>query len=439
VGRLSTFKRGFASTLVLDVASRGMSALTLIVLLRALDTADFAFVVLLLNVGQFLGSAATGGIRLRYARIEAERVSRGDEEPSAFHSTLTSGSILIVLVAAIGLLICSALGVGKGASERLDFALLATTFTLGTAGAEMAIYHWQAQLRFMRAGLIQFTRATVVFVLALGATFGIFESATAVGTAMAIGVCVVAAIVSLPIAFETRGAERGRDGRFGFGRETMSLTLYSLASAGWAYLDIFLVAALLNDVAVASYGAALRYISIVMGPVPALVAVLRVRTSQHDMVDSERARREMMFRWIRQTFIPTLLVIGGGGIAAIWAIPFVDGGKYPLSVPIFEVLLIVTLVQFILLPAPGLLIAQKRYTTLAVVNVIAVVVNVILASAAAPLIGVVGVAVAGTTVGIAQAFAVMVLALNSTGGSTSGPDEVAREAAASATDLGPVR
>lgn len=103
VGRLSTFKRGFASTLGLNVVARGMSALTLVILLRALSTSDFAFVVLLLSVGQFLGSAATGGVRLRYARLEAERVSRGHEDPSAFHSTVLTGNGLVVAAGILGL------------------------------------------------------------------------------------------------------------------------------------------------------------------------------------------------------------------------------------------------------------------------------------------------------------------------------------------------
>ncbi len=411
MGRLSTFKRGFASTLVLDVIARGMSALTLIVLLRALPTSDFAFVVLLLNLGQFLGSAATGGIRLRYARLEAERVSRGHKDPSAFHSTLLSGSALVIAAGVVGLAGASALGLGSDGGERLLFAGLGVAFTLATASIEMAIFHYQAQLAFVRAGMLQVIRSAVILVLAGGAAVGLLETGAAVGLAFSIGVGVLALVVALPLALSTRGAERGKEGRFGFGRETVALTMYSLASAGWAYLDIFLVALLLNDVAVASYGAALRYISIVMGPVPALIAILRVRTSQHDMVDSEQARREMMGRWFRQTLIPALLVIGAAGVAALWAIPLVDGGRYPLSVPIFEILLAVTLVQYLVLPSPGLLIAQKRYSTLAWVNVCAVGINVVVAAIAAPLLGVVGVAVAGSAVGIAQACTVVYLAL----------------------------
>jgi O-antigen/teichoic acid export membrane protein len=118
-----------------------------------------------------------------------------------------------------------------------------------------------------------------------------------------------------------------------------------------------------------------------------------------------------MVRWIKQTFVPAAVLIGGAALASAWVIPLIDGGRYPLSVPIFQVLLALTFVQYILLPSPGLLIAQKRYSTLAWVNLLAVILNVAAAVIAAPLLGVVGVAVAGTVVGIAQTIAVVYLAL----------------------------
>jgi O-antigen/teichoic acid export membrane protein len=388
---------------------------TLILLLRALSVENFAFIVLLLNVGQFLGSAATGGIRLRYTRQEAERVSRGHEQPSAFHATLLSGSGLILAAGVLGLAGASLLGLGSDAEERLAFVGVGIAYTLGSAAIEMAVFHYQAQLAFTRAGLLQVARSAVQVVVAAVATAGLIESGEVVGLYFAIGVCLVALIVAAPLAFATRGAEHGIEGRFGFGRETAALTLYSMASAGWAYLDLFLVAALLNDAAVAAYGAALRYVSIVLGPVPAMVSVLRVRTAQSDMIDSEEAQIEMMKRWAKQTAPITLAILGLAAIAAIWAIPLIDGGRYPDSVPIFQVLLITAFAQLITLPNSSLLIAQERYTSLAWVNTAAVCVNVAAAAIAAELFGVVGIAVAGALVTIGQVCTVTFLAANPPG------------------------
>jgi O-antigen/teichoic acid export membrane protein len=411
VKRLSRFKRGFVSTFALDVTARGMSALTLILLLRTLAVGDFAFVVLLINVGNFLGSAATGGVRLRYTRLEAERVSRGHEEPSAFHATVLSGSALILAAGALGLLGASVLGVGDS-GERLAFVAIGIAFTLGGAAIEMAIFHYQAQLAFLRAGLIQVARSVVLLAVAAVATAGLLESGEAIGIYFSVATCLLGLVVAGPLALASRGATHNVDGRFGFGRETAALTLYSMASAGWAYLDLFLVAALLDDAAVAAYGAALRYVAIVMGPVPAMVSVLRVRTAQGDMIDSDEAQIAMMKRWAKQTAPPALALLGIAAIAAIWAIPLIDGGRYPDSIPIFQVLLVTAFAQFITLPNSSLLIAQQRYTSLAWVNSAAVGLNVLVAAIAAELFGVIGIAVAGAAVAIAQVSIVTYLAAN---------------------------
>lgn len=409
--RLSKFKRGYVSTFVLDVVARGMSALTLILLLRALSVEDFAFVVLLLNVGSFLGSAATGGVRLRYTRLEAERVSREQETPSAFHATLRSGSLLILAAGVLGLAGASILGVGEP-GERVVFVAIGVGFTLGAAAVEMAVFHNQAQLSFLRAGLLQVTRSLVLLAIAAVAAAGLIDSGETVGICFALGVGLVALVAAGPLALSTRGADHDREGRFGFGRETAALTLYSMSSAGWAYLDLFVVAALLNDVAVAAYGAALRYVSIVMGPVPAMVSVLRVRTAQSDMIDSDEAQVAMMKRWAKQTGPPALALLGIAAIVAIWAIPLLDGGRYPDSVPIFQVLLITAFAQFVTLPNSSLLIAQERYTALAWVNAAAVGLNVLVAILAAELFGVIGIAAAGALVAIAQVSTVTYLAAN---------------------------
>ena len=408
--RLSQFRRGFLSTFTLDIVARGISALTTILLLRALPTDAFAYIVFFLTVGQFFGSAATGGLRMRYARLEAERVSRGIEEPSPFHVTLRNGTVLIVAAALVSLIGASALGIGKDAGERDLFIVLGTAFTLGHASIELTSFHYQAQLAFVRAGLIQVARSVVIFVVALAATVDLINSGTVVALYFAIAVDIVALLVALPIAFSTRHTTILGEGRFGFGRESASLTVYSLVSSGWAYLDIFLVASLLSASAVASYGAALRYVSILTGPVPSLIAVLRIRTAQHDMIDSQDDQVALMFRWLRQSFVPTFVILCAGALAAIWLIPWVNDNRYPDSVGIFQILLIATFAEFITLPSSSLLVAQERYTTLAWVNTAVVAMNIPLAILAASLFGVIGVAFAGTTVGVLQVTLVTYLA-----------------------------
>ena len=246
---LSTFKRGFASTFTLDVLGRAMSAVTLVLLLRALSVEGFAFVILLLSIGQFMGSAATGGLRMRYVRTQAERVSRELDEPSSFYLTLRGGVILIVVAAALGFLGATLIDVGTS-RERAVMALIATTYTLGHASVELSAVHYQAHVAFVRAGVLTSLRSFVQLVPAIAATMGLLTTGPAVGTAFAIGVCCLGLATAGPLAWSTRKSVADREGRFGFGRESATLTLFSIASAGRPYINIFLVAALLDDTAV---------------------------------------------------------------------------------------------------------------------------------------------------------------------------------------------
>ena len=195
-----------------------------------------------------------------------------------------------------------------------------------------------------------------------------------------------------------------------FGRESAWLTIYYLASAGFAYADIFIVAGFLDDDAVASYGAALRYIAIILGPLPALLAVMRVRTSQSDIVDSAEAQAGLLGDWIKRTILPVSLAIGVAAAAAPFVIPLVDGGRYPDSVPIFEFMLLPALINYATLPGGNLLMTQKRYPLLAGLYGSLLVVQLIAAGGVATFAGVVAVAAVASGVGSVEPVVVAIVA-----------------------------
>lgn len=388
--KTSTFRRGFASTFVLDVLGRGFSALATIFFIRGLGTDSFAYLVLFLNIGQFSGAALTGGIRMRYMRTEAERVSRGDDQETGFGLAVAS-SLLLVL--AVGTLAIAGVAIAGGASTGSSalFVALTAAYTAGYAAVELGIYHHQAHLSFARAGWIGVGRGGALIVVAIAALSGLIDAGAATAAAVAGATCLLGFVVCRPLL---RGGLRSFAGGMSreFGRESGWLTLYYLASAGFAYADIFIVAGFLNDEAVASYGAALRYIAIVMGPLPSLLAVMRVRTSQSDVIDSAATQVDMLGRWLRRSILPVSGLIGAAAIAAPFLIPLVDGGRYPDSIPIFELMLVPALINYATLPSPGLLMSQKRYPLLAGIYVSLLAVQLLAAGGIATVAGVVAVA-----------------------------------------------
>jgi O-antigen/teichoic acid export membrane protein len=395
--RLSTFRRGFASTFALNVIARGLSAIATVLLVRSLSVDSFAYVVLFLNVGQFAGSALTGGMRMRYMRVEAERVSRGSPEPTGFALAWAASMALVFGVAALCLVVVRLLDPSASGEDPMLFVALATALTTGYASVELAVYHFQAHLRFMRAGTIDVARGAAMLAAALVASFGLISSGPMVAAATAGAVLVIAMIACLPLARSTLRSRPLSAIAGDFGRESGWLTCYFLASAGFSYATIFAVAALFDDQAIASYGAALRYISIVFGPFPALMAVLRVRTAQQDIVDSTTLQLRMLANWVRRAGPPVALVLGLAAAAAPVVIPIVDDGRYPESVAIFQLLLISAFFEYATMPGPNLLLSQRRYKLLAGVYALALLAQ-LLAIAVASFAGVIAVAAASTAV-----------------------------------------
>lgn len=363
--RLSTFRRGFASTLVLDVAARALSAIATVLFVRSLGVASFAYVVLFLNIGQFAGSALTGGLRMRYMRVEAERVSREDDAPTGFAPAWIAS--LGVVGATTALFYAGVATLEGPLSEQALFVALTGLFTAGQASVELAMYHHQAHLQFVRAGLIGIARGAVLLAIALATTTGAVTSGEMTATLIAGGTLVVALIPCLPLAARAVGPRIWAQMQGDWRRESGWLTIYFLASASVSYAAIFVVAAFLDDEAVASYGAALRYVAIVLGPLPALLAVLRVRTSQHDIVDSAQQQTHLLLDWIRRSTVPVALALALVAAAAPVLIPALDDGRYPDSIPVFQIMLITALFTYTTMPGPNLLMSQRRYRLLATV------------------------------------------------------------------------
>jgi len=392
------FRRGFATTFGLDIATRALSAVTVVVLIRSLSVSAYAYVTLLLTFAQLFGSAATSGVRTRYLRDEAERFSRsGPRGTGLLLAPLLKTVALVGILGLIGAPIASRLGLASARhASSSALVLYAAGYAVGYGAAELAIAHFQARLRFFAAGVISVARAGALLIAAL-------VIATTDGSPRTIALLLVAATLVVGVTTTVPLANISGAGRalarhaVGFTREELWLTLYYVAASGFAYVDLLVAGALLSEYQVATLGAAVRYLAIVLGAVPALGAILRVRTSQADIVDSPAAQVQMMLRWLRQGVIPAIVVTGAAAGAAALVIPQIDGGKYPTSIPTFQVFLVTAVSAYLTAPAANVLMAQRRYVTLAGIYGTALLVNLVGDIAVARAFGVVSIAVVSSS------------------------------------------
>lgn len=406
------FRRGFATTFVLDLITSAIGAVAVVVLIRGLSVSSYAYITLFLTFAQFAGSAASGGVRTRYLREEAERVSRlgQDAAKRGFVESLVRGTLLIVALGlcAAPVAVVADLGSKFGGGETLIFT--ATAFAIGYAALELAVAHYQARRRFFRAGILRVFRGAALLLAAL-AVVVLSESVLSISIWF-VGLMTAVGLVAIwPIAHRslTRVAGLGRWTRFN--REELWLSSYYVFSAGFAYVDVMVASSLLSKHAVATLGASLRYLAIVLAAVPALGAVLRVRTSQADLVDSLENQRRMVISWLRRATLPAALLIGTAIALAPYLIPVIDGGRYPRSIVTFQIFLITAVTAYLTAPVANILMAQRRYALLASIYSLGLIVNLIGDIAVARPFGVVGIAVVSTTVYVVIDIAMVVTSL----------------------------
>ena len=406
------FRRGLATTFAFDLVTSALGAVSVIVLIRGLSVSSYAYTTLFLAFAQFAGSAASGGIRTRYLREEAEQVSRmGEAVPSgAFVESLVRGTLLILILGAGAAPIAIAVGFGSDLGGAGTIVLSATGFAIGLAALELAVAHYQSRRRFFAAGVLRVSRAFAF----LAASFAIVltsESIAAISLWFIASTVAVGVAAAAPIALRRLNRTAVHASWFRLNREELWLSFYYVAAAGFAYVDVMVAGALLDHDEVATLGAALRYLAVVLAAIPALGAILRVRTSQVDVVDSPEVQKAMILGWIRRGALPATLLIGGAILIAPVIIPVIDKGRYPDSVPTLQVYLGTAIFAYLTAPAASVLMAQRRFTMLAAIYASGLLINLAGDIAVARPFGVVGIAIVSTAVYAAIDIAMVIQAV----------------------------
>jgi O-antigen/teichoic acid export membrane protein len=400
------------ATMSFDAVSRICGAASAVVLLRSLPVHEYAYVVVFLAVAQTLSAAATGGIRLRYLRTEAERVSRGAERTAVFVPVAWAGVALLAVFCLIGRIASEVFRVGPSHEARVFFWYCVLIYGSGQALSELLIYHLQAQLAFRRAGLVNLARAVMLLagsaIIALAGVRSAVAASLIIATALA-GFALVATCAMLRTqAIGVTGPRLSLRAVFS---DAPWLTVYSFASAAYSNADLLVVAALLSKFDTATFGVATRYYAIALGAVPALIAVFRVRTSQVDIVDSVAEQRRMLRDWMRR--VAPIMLVGAlvALVCAPFVLPLIDRGRYPQAVPVFQILLLYAVAVYVTLPAPSILMARHRYALLAWIVVGMVVCNVVGDILAASAWGLIGVAICASAVNVSFSAVTIIAAL----------------------------
>jgi O-antigen/teichoic acid export membrane protein len=228
--------------------------------------------------------------------------------------------------------------------------------------ADYAQTVFQRELEFVRYGLVMLGQplailAATVSVLAgaggqLKAWQVLLLQAVALLTVFSLNVIprvAVARVCDFPQS--RRLAVTLLQGKHGF------LFAYFSTLAVFSQIDIWVLRATANDVALATYGTAFRYYSLLMLALSAVHAVLLPHLQRLKSL-AELDAIFVKHRRMVALFVP---VVASGAWLAQWVIPWIDQGRYPQAVPVFWILAGMAVVSFALSPLVNLLICAGDF------------------------------------------------------------------------------
>src|SRR5436190_8210608 len=221
------FRRGFAATLGLDLVTKVLAAASVIVLVRGLSVSHYPYTTLFLTFAQFAGGAATGGVRTRYLREEAERISRAStaKREGAFAAAFLKSTILLLVAGAIAVPVAELVGLGQEFGGGTYLVVFSTLFAVGFAATELTMAHYQAQKRFFTAGILSVVRGAALVVASLMIVVT-SETYASIGLWFVAAMLGVGVATAAPIAHASLSNVRGAFRLARFDREETWLSLY---------------------------------------------------------------------------------------------------------------------------------------------------------------------------------------------------------------------
>lgn len=348
-----------------DLASKFLLGLTWLLLIRYLPPDEFALLTLATSVAtvasQMLGSSIN-----RIYILDSAITVKGDPAP-------------LVMIQAAALLLLGLAGLPFSDALPGMAYLLTTLLALGMLLSDFGKTMYQKQLRFSAFSFIELARALLVSTAIVVLIFGygnevrtwqvIAVQAAALGS---LSLIVISRHLDLRETLDLRSGMRLLKPVFGCGHGY--LFAYFFALAFFSQTDIFLLKVLSDQETLASFGSASRYyqlLSIALGAVHAVF----LPTMQH--LKTRKALEDFFSRHFRMllAFAP---LVGLCALAAPWAMPFIDRGRYPDAIPAFQILCLSAIISFAFSPHVNLVFTRRRFRFLLILIVMALCINIAL-------------------------------------------------------------
>lgn len=355
--------KAVAQVFSLDLISKTLLGLSAILFIRAMPAEEYAAYTVALSVAVVGGQILTTGFNRTYI-VGYQRLGLG-RAPAAFLL------LQIALALTLGLALFPLARAVPGLSA-LTLALI-----LAMCLAEFARTSYQQRLRFVRFSSVELTRSLL---LLTGA--GLLVVATpSIRAEYVMAVHAGALVLTFTVVFakNLNWSEFGQLRLACHWLRTIAagpyrlLFVYTILIGVMTQSGIFLLRLIAGPEAVANYGSAFRYytlLSLALGAVQAVFLPVIQKLESREELGS-------LFSKYRRFVLTVIPVVLGGAVASRWIIPIIDAGRYPEAVPVFQILSLSAVISLVFAPHVNVLLRLEDFRFMAVLAGVALAADVL--------------------------------------------------------------
>lgn len=361
----SKFFKNFSIIFIFDIFSKFFTALIFWLTIRLLSQKEYALFVKFNSLANLLFGIFASGIGIAYVRCVSDSTSIGR---FSIVKKMYLFSLILVLVILFPIFFCSQF-LSNVYKLPLMLVILSLFYTLTLSYLKLNQFYFQGQEMYSVGGFIDLIRIIAILFSILA--IYLFSANISVHC-----ICLVFIICGF-VSWVIFSGKIFSTSKFNFGKREFLYAKLFLKESAWllfycfmlAFLgqsDIILLSRLAPDMEIANYGVAQKYQALTLSMLPALLALMRVKTAKRDFSNDLVKRQEFTRKWIKSTTPYVVVLILSGAFLSRYVLPLLNGSQYDAAIPLFQIMLIGVGISYVFSPNVPVLMAAKRFPVLCV-------------------------------------------------------------------------
>ncbi len=360
-------KSDYAKVYYFDIIAKIFSAFISIAIIRILSVGDYAEYTYFFSISSFLSGILGSGIGLAYTTYAVGLREENENLDIILFKELIQKMMMIYPLVAI---LCY-LGINYILGGAKITILFGISYGLLLSINQINIVFFQSRKNYVRAGIISNLKSILLSsVLAI-----ILIRQTGEGLMGIYVVYMVTIVGSICITYYIIARNFKKDIILNnhtklfnnMIHDSIWTILYMFVISAFNQVDVMMLKLFRGPEAVANYGVAFKYYSLVISALPAIQVVLRVKSSSKEMKCSLERKRQVI-KWMRKVTPLAIILLVVGIIGAHFFFPIINGTEYNDAIAAFNILMLGASISYITAPNVSIMVGAKKQKILFVLS-----------------------------------------------------------------------